>query len=309
MERQVHKKNKKGFKILLVTLLVLISGIVTYGYSIYKNVNKAANTVHSPIDRTPTVKRESDLSLLKRDPFSVLVLGIDEEAGDKGRSDSMIMITVNPEKKSMEMLSIPRDTRTEIVGKGFDDKINHAYAFGGVKMSMNTVEKFLDIPIDYYVKLNMQGFKDIVEAIGGVTVNNDLDFSVGKNHFPVGQISLNGKEALDFVRMRKQDPRGDFGRQMRQRLVIQDVMNKAANISTLWKYTGILEALTNNVETNISFDEMKDMQKYYGDVPQNVEQIQMEGTGEIIDNIWYFIVSEEEQSKIQTQLKEHMKIM
>src|SRR5690606_15649276 len=126
-----------------------------------------------PIERTPEVKRPAELELTKRDPFSVLMLGVDERAGDKGRSDTMIVITVNSEKNSMEMLSIPRDTRLEIVGKGIDDKINHAYAFGGVEMAMNTVEKFLDIPIDYYIKVNMEGFKDIVDTVGGVSVNND----------------------------------------------------------------------------------------------------------------------------------------
>ena len=87
-------------------------------------------------------------------------------------------------------------------GKGTEDKINHAYAFGGVEMSMNTVEKFLDIPIDYYVKMNMEGFKDIVDSVGGITVNNDLDFTVGKVHYPKGEISLNGEDALSFARMR-----------------------------------------------------------------------------------------------------------
>ncbi|MBS4197514.1 LCP family glycopolymer transferase [Lederbergia citri] len=309
MERQLRRKSKKTIKIILVTIFLLIAGVVTYGFSVYKNLNNAANKVHSPIDRSPEVERTSELSLKKKDPFSVLILGIDADEGEKGRSDSMILITVNPEKMSMDMLSIPRDTRVEIVGKGIDDKINHAYAFGDVEMSMNTVEKFLDIPVDYYMKMDMTGFKDIVDAIGGVDVNNDYEFSVGKNHFPVGQISMNGEEALDFVRMRKQDPRGDFGRQMRQRLVIQGALNKAANLSTLWKYTDILDALSKNVETNISFDEMKEMQKNYGDARQHIEQFQIEGTGAMIDGIWYYIVSEEERTKIQTGLKEHMGLM
>lgn len=89
----------------------------------------------------------------------------------------MIVLTVNPNDKSMQMVSIPRDTRTEIIGKGFDDKINHAYAFGGPEMSIATVENFLDIPIDYFVQVNMESFKDIVDAVGGVTVNNKLEFS------------------------------------------------------------------------------------------------------------------------------------
>ena len=84
-------------------------------------------------------------------------------------------MTLNPKTKSMYMFSIPRDSRTEIVGHGTVDKINHAYAFGGVKMSIQSVENFLNgVPVDYYVEVNMESYKQLVDAIGGVTVNNKL---------------------------------------------------------------------------------------------------------------------------------------
>ena len=94
-----------------------------------------------------------------------------------------MVITLNPKNNSMKTVSIPRDTYTEIVGKGKSDKINHAYAFGGVDMSVATVEKFLNVPINYYIEVNMEGFKDIVDAVGGVDVNNDLEFSLEGKHF------------------------------------------------------------------------------------------------------------------------------
>lgn len=143
--------------------------------------------MHEPIDRQ-TTKRTDTLNLGSKEPFSVLMLGVDERDGDSGRSDTMIVLTVNPDKKSVKMLSIPRDTRTEIVGHGTTDKINHAYAFGGVAMSMDTVENFLDIPIDYFMQINMEGFKDIVDSVGGVTVDNDLDFTYEGVHFAKGRL-------------------------------------------------------------------------------------------------------------------------
>ena len=103
-----------------------------------------------------------------------------------------MVITLNPKNNSMKTVSIPRDTYTEIVGKGKNDKINHAYAFGGVDMSVSTVEKFLNIPINYYVEVNMEGFKDIVDAVGGVDVNNDLEFTADGHHFIKGNIHLTG---------------------------------------------------------------------------------------------------------------------
>ena len=114
------------------------------------------------------------------------------------------------------MLSIPRDTRTEIVGHGTTDKITHAYAFGREEMTIVTVENLLDIPIDYYVRVNMEGFQDIVDAVGGIQVNNSLDFTNGGHNYAKGLINLNGEQALSFVRMRYDDPNGDFGRQERQ---------------------------------------------------------------------------------------------
>ncbi|GIN90659.1 transcriptional regulator LytR [Siminovitchia terrae] len=300
------KKKRTWLKVVLLIILIGIVGVGAYGYSIYHNLQKTAKGVHTPIDREPVVERTSKLDMKKKDPFSVLMLGIDEREGDKGRSDTMIVITVNPEKKSMEMLSIPRDTRVEIVGKGIDDKINHAYAFGGIEMSMNTIEKYLDIPIDYYIKVNMEGFKEIVDSVGGVIVNNDLDFIYEGSHFTKGDLTLNGTEALKYSRMRYDDPRGDFGRQLRQRQIIQAVMKKGANVSTLWKYDDMLKAVGNNVETNISFDEMKSIQKNYGEARKQVEQLQIDGSGAKIDGIWYYIVPEEERVSVQNKLKEHL---
>ncbi len=117
---------------------------------------------------------------------------VDEREGDIGRSDTLIILTVNPNKESIQMVSIPRDTRTEIIGKGFEDKINHAYAFGGPEMTMDTVEHFLDIPIDYFVQLNLESFTEIVDSVGGVTVTNSLPFSSDGYYFDKGTITLDG---------------------------------------------------------------------------------------------------------------------
>ncbi|MCH6268562.1 LCP family protein, partial [Neobacillus citreus] len=257
---KTQKKKRKWVKITLITLLVLFLSFGIYSYSIYKSFKTAVDTMHQPIERKQSDKRQEPVEV-KKDPFTVLMLGVDERQGDKGRSDSMIVLAVNPQKQSVKMLSIPRDTRTEIVGKGKEDKINHAYAFGGVPMAMDTVENFLDIPIDYYIQINMEGFKDIVDAVGGVTVQNDLDFTVGQYHFAKGKITLNGDEALSYSRMRHEDPRGDFGRQERQRQIIQAVIKEGASLSTLTNFSDIFSALGKNVKTNLTFDQMAAIQK------------------------------------------------
>ena len=232
MER-IDKKKKKKWPWIVGVIGVLIFAVVIYGILVFKGLTDTAKEIHEPIERELSKKREEPVAFKKKEPFSVLVLGVDEREGDKGRSDTMIVLTVNPELKSTKMVSIPRDTYTEIVGKGVQDKINHAYAFGGIEMSMDSIEGLLDIPIDYVVQVNMESFKDIVDAVGGITVTNPLNFNVGSHTFPKGEITLDGEEALSFVRMRYEDPRGDFGRQDRQKQVIQAVMRKGASLNSL----------------------------------------------------------------------------
>src|SRR5699024_10386548 len=137
----------------------------------------------------------------------------------------------------------------------------HSYAFGGVSMAINTVQKFLNIPIDYYVQVDMKGFEDIVGAVDGVDVDNTLDFSYGGFHFPKGNIHLNEKKALAYTRMRKTDPNGDFGRQARQRQVIEAVVEKATSFSTITNYNTILQAIKGNVKTNIQLKDVIQMSK------------------------------------------------
>jgi LCP family protein required for cell wall assembly len=309
MRSSKHKNKKRSkLKIAGIVILILLLAVGIYGFMVYRSVDNALTAIHKPLDREKSEKRTEKLSLKNKEPFSVLLLGVDERTNDKGRSDTMIVLTVNPKNDSMEMLSIPRDTMTEIVGHGTNDKINHAYAFGGIPMSIATVENFTDIPIDYYIKINMEGFKDIVNAVDGVDVNNDLAFSSDGFNFPKKELSLNGKEALAYARMRHEDPRGDFGRQLRQRQVIEGVINKGASLSSLWNYNDIFKALGNNVETNLTLNEMVSIQKNYGEARKNIQQFTVKGEGQTIDNIWYYIVSEEEKQNIQDRLKKHLEI-
>jgi polyisoprenyl-teichoic acid--peptidoglycan teichoic acid transferase len=309
MESRVNKRKKKKWPWVVGIIGTLVLGVVVYGALIFKNLTDTAKEIHEPIDRVVSDKREEPVVFKDAEPFSMLVLGVDEREGDKGRSDTVIVMTVNPETKSTKMVSIPRDTYTEIVGRGVNDKINHAYAFGGIEMSMATVENLLDIPIDYVVQVNMDSFKDIVDAVGGITINNTLDFKVGSHTYPKGQISLNGDEALDFVRMRYEDPRGDFGRQDRQKQVIQAVLREGASVSSLLNYKSIFGAIGNNVKTNMTFDEMVEVQKNYRDAAGKVDQLYIEkGQGQKMNNIWYYIMNDEELQGITGELKEHLEL-
>ncbi|TQR21336.1 LCP family protein [Psychrobacillus vulpis] len=284
-------------------------GCIVYASSFYNEVSTTLETIHEPEIRQVSKLRTTEVELVKKQPFSLLLLGVDERENDKGRSDTIIVITANPSTNSTKIISIPRDTYTEIIGKNKVDKINHAYAFGGMDMALHSVENLLNIPIDYVVQVNMESFLEIVDIVGGVTVENANAFQVDDFIFDEGTIHLDGEQALSYVRMRMDDPLGDFGRQARQKQVLQAVLQKGASINSLWNYKDILSSLQKNLRTNMTFEQMIDIQKGYKSTLNQMESLSFEkGEGKKIDGIWYFMMDEEELKNVTTKLKEHLEI-
>lgn len=304
------KKKKKGLKIFLMIVLILFIAIGLFVWKIYSDVAGTTEKIHKDVETEEI--RDSSIDISKKDPFSILLLGVD--TGDKGRteqgrSDTMMVMTVNPHTNQTTIVSIPRDTRTEIIGHGTTDKINHAYAFGGTSMSVNTVQNMLSIPIDYYVEVNMQGLKDVVDAVGGVQVTSPLSFSSGGYGFVEGEsTSLDGEAALAYSRMRYEDPNGDNGRQERQRQIIQATIEKLASLSTISNYKEILFSLESNMQTNLEFDDMLKIFNNYRIAAENIQQEQLAASGKTIDGIYYGIVSDEEMSRVTGLLKEQLEL-
>lgn len=311
------KKWKKILLAVIFVILLLIAGAGVYAYSVYHQVEKAADKTHESVERLTPAKRKSAPSITanKKDAFSVLLLGVD--TGDlgrteQGRSDTILVATVNPKDKQTTLVSVPRDTYTEIVGNGTTDKINHAYAFGGVPMSIASVEKLFDIPIDHYVSINMKGLVDLVDAVGGVTVNNPFEFTFDGKTFPAGTNELDGDSALKYSRMRHEDPNGDYGRQERQRQVITAVAKKALTVKNIPNINQMLGVLSENMKTDLTFDEMRTIGTDYHDAFENVKSLQLKGTGFTGDGtrgeagISYQEISEKELKNVQKVLNEQL---
>ncbi|WP_127495661.1 LCP family glycopolymer transferase [Paenibacillus glycanilyticus] len=311
---------KRGWRRALIGigagLVVIAAGTGGYAWHLYGSVKKTADKIYEPIQPTAYVSKDPEVTVKpqqaaqalieKRHPFTVVVMGVDERENDKGRSDTLIVLAVNPEKKSILMFNIPRDTRTEIIGHGTTDKINHAYAFGGVSMAKNTVEHFLDYPIDYYIRINMEGFAHLIDILGGVEVNNPFSFYYVGHQFDKGPLKLNGDLALLYSRMRYDDPRGDLGRNARQREIMMEVMKSSLQFSNITQIQKILKELGNSVKTNITFDEMKTFMSDYREDLGNINTVEISGSGSMINKIWYLIVSKEEKERIHELLKEQM---
>ncbi|MGP7818219.1 LCP family glycopolymer transferase [Niallia sp. 01092] len=312
MRAKKKSKKKKVMFTILSILAVLVVAVGAYFYYLYDNVEKAVDEMYKPIEKESKAEtKQKQETINKSEPISILLMGVDERKGDVGRSDTLIAMTLNPAKEKMQMISIPRDTKTEIVGRGTVNKINAAYAYGGVKMAKDTVEAFTGVKMDYYIQVNMEALSALVDAVGGITVQNDLDwidegYYKKGYHYEKGQLQLDGPKALGFVRMRHLDPNGDFGRNERQREVINGIIDKATSVSSVTHFNDILAALGENVKTNIAFDQMMDIQKNYRNVRNDIEQYEVKGQGTPPGQTYYLNVSEEEKTKVHNMLSENL---
>ncbi|MDT2842093.1 LCP family glycopolymer transferase [Vagococcus lutrae] len=290
----------------IVVLLVAVGG---YLGKVYFDVKKTADGVYEESTRIKSQLREKPVSVKQGEAMSILLLGIDTgELGrtEQGRSDSMMIATLNPDKQQTTIVSIPRDTYTEIVGLGTLDKLNHAYAFGGAEMSMDSTEKLLGVPIDHYVSVNMHGLKEMVDAVGKIQLENNIEFIQDGYEFHQGPVQLDGDAALAYIRMRYDDPNGDYGRQERQRKVVMAIIKKAMSPSIIANYGNILNTLEDHVKTDIPWSQMTAMQSKYWDAFSHIENDQLQGEGVMREGVSYQDISPEELTRVQALLKEQL---
>ncbi|MBW1606013.1 LCP family protein [Lactobacillus sp. Sy-1] len=311
-ERTHFKKrtHKKLWTFIIILLIILTAGLI-YLYNAY---NSAQKTFDKTFEAGDTHKLRNVSSVINKDkPFSVLLLGTDTGAlgrDDMGRTDTMMVVTVNPKKENISITSIPRDTKVTVPGDSQPyEKINAAYTIGGPSTAVQTVQNLLNVPIDFYAIINMGGLEKMVNAVGGVEVNPPLTFKYGNANVVKGQkVTLNGKQALDYSRMRHEDPTGDYGRQKRQREVLQKLVLKAMKISSLPRYKEILESLNGNLKTDITFNDMVSMRARYGDATHHIKSDTLQGEDATIDGIDYQVAPENELLRVSNYIRKNLNL-
>ncbi|HFI0337177.1 TPA: LCP family protein [Streptococcus suis] len=257
------------------------------------------------------------------EPLTILLMGVDmdqESRGgqwEEGRSDSMILVTLNPTTNTTTMMSLTRDIMVEIAepdgtSSGTIEKLNHSYSYGQAPMAIATIEKMMDITIDRYVEINMDGLVELVDALGGIEVNNTLGFPISISEYepvytavvPEGKTLVNGNQALVYSRMRYDDPEGDIGRQKRQREVITAIVKKILNLDGLTQYKKILTAISNNMRTNIEITTSTIPSLLgYKDALSNLESYQLQGEDQMINELSYQLPTSEHLLEMQNVLK------
>ena len=299
--RSFWQRHKIWKWVLIVIGLFIVADVALFG-KMYFDAKKSANSTYKQV-KTNKLRNTPDLNNGK--PFTVLILGTDTgEYGRtyQGRSDTMMLAAVSPKEKKTTLVSIPRDTKVAIPGYGYNNKINAAYSYEGTKGAVNIVQSYLDVPVDYYVEMNMKGLEELSAAVGPVKVENDLEFTNANKTFKKGTVTIDEDNILAYTRMRYEDPRGDYGRQLRQRMVLEALVKKIATIGSMTKYQSILNAISSNMKTNLTFDDMKAIATKYSSASK-IEQVQLQGESQMIDGVSYEVVPQSNLDKVTSQLK------
>ena len=225
---------------------------------------------------------------------NIVVMGCDIRKDDAGRSDTLFVVMLDKSKKNAALLSVPRDTRVKIKGHGWD-KINAAFAYGGQKLTRETVQDFLGIKLNNYVVVDFQGFKGLVDAVGGVDINVEkrmyyydpydgfeIDLRPGMQH-------MDGKTAMQYVRYR--DEEGDIGRIRRQQKFLMALYKHIASKNIIAKIPGISKQSMSMVKTDLSLKEMVELGNVMRDMVEKdgLKMSMVPGEPEYIDGISYWI--------------------
>ncbi|WP_188353478.1 LCP family protein [Leuconostoc pseudomesenteroides] len=331
---------------ILFILLIAITGSIlgsVYLHNIQHSVNRSYSStgLHS----------EGKVSHLieSKKPISFLVLGTDvgtdggfgTNRNRVGLTDSMMVVTINPQKKITTLISIPRDIMTSISGfeNTFPQKLNAAYAFreasdknaslgDGVGTAISTLQKMFNFPINYYAMVNMSGLGDVVDQLGGISVNSPLTFAfsqetahaTGKDLYQFYKGStkfkyaadgesfstyskMNGKAALAFSRMRYQDPNGDYGRTERQRILLNAIIKKIKSNPTKILNIKFINTTTKNIASDLSAKDMIALGSNYMSASKNIVSYTVQGEGEMYDGLSYQRVTTAQRQAITNKVR------
>lgn len=194
--------------------------------------------------------------------FTVYVTGIDTygSVNTVARSDVNLIVSVNPIEKQILMTSIPRDCEIELHRNGEMDKLTHTGIYG-TSETISTIEDFLDVQINYFARTNFSGITNIIDALGGVTVDSDYAFTTLHGNYEIvkGENEMDGDKALCFVRERYSLPNGDFDRGKNQQKLLKAMLDKAMSARIITNFDNILSAIEGCFETDMSSDEIRSL--------------------------------------------------
>lgn len=287
---------KRGSKIVLIIIgiiigvfLISIGGVYIYGKHIYNKVEKVE------VDKEEvgiTEEVEEKLSPYNNSVINIALFGVDSDDGSTGRSDSIIIATIDTIHKKLKLTSIMRDSYVNISGIG-NDKINHAYAFGGPQLAIKTLNENFDLNIQDFVAVNFDSLPKIIDMLGGVTVyvtEEEVSHISGINS--AGTYNLTGAQALAYSRIRYATG-GDYVRTERQRTILTKMYEKILSINQT-QYTSLLSEGLSMLQTSLDYSKILELGTEVlkmGVTTLEQERFPLDGycQGEIINGVYYLI--------------------
>lgn len=308
----------KYFLILLALVLIVVP--IVFATLLFKTSQDAFESSQD----SKNANRQSNLRDNKvnpeEQPISILFLGIDDNDGrrkkgqdaEHSRSDAMILTTFNQSKYQIRMLSIPRDTISYIPKVGYYDKITHAHAYGGPIAAMDSVEATMNVPVDYYVRVNMKAFVEAVNELGGIYYDVPYDLNepntddTGKIKIKKGYQKLNGDEALAVARTRHHD--SDLKRGQRQMELIKILFQKAQEVDSIDKLDNVIQIVGKNAKHNLTNSEIKALAKMYLTNDVEIKTAQLKGKDDMLNGIYYYHPSVESIQKYANLLRKDLEL-
>jgi polyisoprenyl-teichoic acid--peptidoglycan teichoic acid transferase len=288
-----HRKRRRRLTIAAIVVAVLVLGGAAGAYAFISGIS---TTIHDMVNQDQTIVPQLKPVAVGK-PFYMVIMGVDTRPGEGvARSDTLIVAYVDPQRKRVTTMSIPRDTRVTISGRG-TAKINEAMQLGGPSLVIKTVKTFTGLPISHFAYINFEGFKDIVDAMGGVDVyvsENIQDLQASGNHRAFYRIykgwqHLDGGHALTFVRARHQYADQDFSRMKNQQTFMKALVKKAMTVNPLMM-PALATSVAKNVKTDLSLEQVIQLaQNFRGMDDKMFQSVTMPGHPEYIGGISYVV--------------------
>lgn len=282
---RVRRRRRRNFTRVYILAAVLLAALAVFLSADFGAEEQEEN--YTPAESG--IERPDDYA-------HIMVMGVDRRSDDIGRSDTLMVVTVNKTEGRAEILSLPRDTRVKIEGNDYD-KINHAYAFGGSKLTRRTVEELLGVPMDYYVLVDVRAFERIIDAMDGIDIDVekrmyyedpwDDDGGLVIDLYP-GMQHMTGDRAIQYVRYR--DGEGDIGRIGRQQHFMGAVMEKVLSPDILPRLPQLVEEIRSAVETDMPLTEMAAMAQLLPSVREHgLESVMAPGRPAYLEDVSYWL--------------------
>lgn len=294
----------KCFLRICALLIVLIGGFGIYKANQTLNIFDKYTLNKKPIHKNSVINTNNKIK--NKESINLLLLGVDNGALKRhfaGRSDTIMILSLNPKTHKSSLTSVPRDMGAVMPRQAQSGpaKLNTAYILGGPQAIAKCVKQKVKVPLDGYVIINMGGMEDLLKAVHGVHVKSNLTFTQDWYHFKKGHYyHLHGKKALAYIRERHEDPLGDYGRQIRQRQIFKAIVHKLTHSTVLLKKKNA-KLIAKHMQSDLNKNDLLHLGLSYRKCLNHIKMSHVQGHSQMVNNPNYGLMEIEQVSSAESK--------